>query len=853
MARRGIIAVVALAASLAAVPCAIASEDGEAAPGDPAALTEPGLALLRGLVEQAFLPELRWASFAEHREVVRRFYADGGDALAWFRGGRPTAQAGAVVQALRRADERGLDPRDYAGPGWTRWLDALRTGSHVDEEERVRFDLALTVSAVRLASDLAMGRLRARAGAADVGLVEPARWDADGLPDLAAIVRGLATTDDVASALAAAEPPFAGYRRTVQALLRYRELAVLDRDGPLPLPRRPLAAGERYAGAEALARRLRLLEDLTDGGAPHGDVYDDALALATARFQRRHGLDPDGRLGARTVRELNVPLDTRAAQLALAVERWRWLPRRFVAPPVVVNIPEFRLHVADPAHRMAMRVVVGRAYRHRTPVFAAALTEVIFRPYWEVPRKIQREELVPRLEQDAARLAEEGYELLDERGRVLPLDAAAGAGALERLRTGAWHLRQRPGPHNALGKVKLVFPNPYQVYLHDTPSQELFARSRRDFSHGCIRVEDAEALAAWVLRDEPGWTPERVRAAMDGAETLWVRVGHPTPVFVLYGTAVVADGGEVRFFGDLYREDAALAAALADEGLRRSGQRPPGCASPRRAGHGRLEPQLHPAAHRADLPDPLRGPEVAQREHGLLELARLEEVRAEGAGQEPGGDGRGEPTPAALQHQVAGAGLGELAALVPEDHLVGLRPAGAGALDRLPARGLEPEEWVRGVHRVGGERGAERPRGRQGQRLHGEVPVGGQREPDLARAVEPGHRVLERRPHRVELAGVAEARRRAGQPREVAVEQEPAGRRLPAQRLQQQEPAHRAASRQPATARTRLRAFSAASSCSASATESATMPPPACRCTRPPATTIVRMATFRSAVPWKPR
>jgi murein L,D-transpeptidase YcbB/YkuD len=578
VAGRGIIAVVALAASLADAPT-VTAPGVEDAPADPGAAPEPGRTLLRGLVEQAFLPELRWASFAEHREAVQRFYAERADALAWFRDGRPTPQATAVVQALRRADEKGLDPRDYGGPAWAGWLDALRTGSAVDEWERIRFDVALTVSTMRLASDLAMGRLRARADAADVGLVEPVRWDADGQPDLVAIVRGLATADDVAGALAAAEPPFAGYRRTVQALLRYRELAVLDRDGPLPLPRRPLAAGARYAGAETLARRLRLLEDLTDGGAPHGDVFDDALAQATARFQRRHGLEPDGRLDARTVRELNVPLDTRVAQLALAVERWRWLPRRFVAPPVVVNIPEFRLHVADPAHRMAMRVVVGRAYRHRTPVFAAALTEVIFRPYWEVPRKIQREELVPKLEQGAARLAEEGYEILDERGRVLPLEAAAGADALERLRTGAWRLRQRPGPHNALGKVKLVFPNPYQVYLHDTPSQELFARSRRDFSHGCIRVEDAEALAAWVLRDEPGWTPERVRAAMDGHETLRVHLGRPTPVFVLYGTAVVADGGEVRFFGDLYGEDAALAAALAEEGLRRTGPRrdaPPG-------------------------------------------------------------------------------------------------------------------------------------------------------------------------------------------------------------------------------------------------------------------------------------
>lgn len=175
---------------------------------------------------------------------------------------------------------------------------------------------------------------------------------------------------------------------------------------------------------------------------------------------------------------------------------------------------------------------------------------------------------MPHVEKDPGYLAAGDYEVLDAAGRLVHV--APSADTLERLRSGALRLRQKPGPRNALGLVKFVFPNAYGVHLHDTPAQELFARSRRDFSHGCIRVEDPLELAVWVLRDEPGWTHERIRAAMNGPETIDVKLGHSIPVFVLYGTALVTEDGEVRFFDDVYGADAALARALAQETARRS-------------------------------------------------------------------------------------------------------------------------------------------------------------------------------------------------------------------------------------------------------------------------------------------
>jgi murein L,D-transpeptidase YcbB/YkuD len=532
-------------------------------------LSASGRAVLRALVDEGLHPDLSWPDFREHRESARSLYEAGGYELAWIRDGLPTEQARAVVRALQDADTKGLDARDYDGASWARWFETLRASAPSAEPDQVRFDVALTVSVIRYVSDLHAGRVGMRPGAKQLGLVRVVRIDEDDALDPAAFVRGrVVASGDVAAALATVEPPFGAYRRTVLALLRYLELARLRDGEPLPVPRRAVVAGERYAGAVALARRLRLLGDLTAGAEPQGDTYDVILADAAARFQRRHGLDATGQLDARTVRALNVPLSRRVEQLALTIERWRWLPHRFAAPPLVVNIPEFRLHLADPTRWLSMKVVVGRAYRHRTPVFATAMTHVIFRPFWNVPLSIQRDELVLHAEKDPGHLAAGGYEILDAAGRVV--QAAPSADTLERLRSGALRLRQRPGPRNALGLVKFVFPNPHGVYLHDTPAQELFARSRRDFSHGCIRVEDPAALAAWVLRDEPGWTLDRIRAAMNGLETIDVKLGHTIPVFVLYGTALVTEDGEVRFFDDVYGADAALARALAEETARRS-------------------------------------------------------------------------------------------------------------------------------------------------------------------------------------------------------------------------------------------------------------------------------------------
>jgi murein L,D-transpeptidase YcbB/YkuD len=247
----------------------------------------------------------------------------------------------------------------------------------------------------------------------------------------------------------------------------------------------------------------------------------------------------------------------------LTLERWRWLPLANRTTPVVVNIPEFRLRAYDESFKsaLAMNVVVGKAYGHGTPVFEDQMRYVIFRPYWEVPYSITRAELLPHVVRDPDYLAKKGFEVVNSRQEVITSGTVSND-VLAQLHSGTLFIRQTPGPKNSLGLVKFIFPNDFNVYLHDTPAHELFSRSRRDFSHGCIRLERPADLAVWVLRDNPGWSLDRVRAAMNGETMQQVNLAHPIPVLIVYGTAVVPEDGLVYFYDDIYGHDAALEKVL---------------------------------------------------------------------------------------------------------------------------------------------------------------------------------------------------------------------------------------------------------------------------------------------------
>jgi L,D-transpeptidase YcbB len=252
-------------------------------------------------------------------------------------------------------------------------------------------------------------------------------------------------------------------------------------------------------------------------------------------------------------------MSERAEALCLTLERLRWIPHNFTQPPILVNIPEFVLRAYDAPGKLAlmMRVVVGRALRTQTPVLEEKMKYVVFWPYWNVPPSILRGEIIPKISKDPAYIRKSNFEVTTYSGQVVT-DGMVSEEVLAQLRAGKLMVRQKPGPKNALGLIKFIFPNDQNVYLHSTPSQSLFSESRRDFSHGCIRAEDPKALAVWVLRNNPGRTVERIDAAFKAEKQQQVNLKCQIPVLIIYGTAIAKENGQVFFFQDIYGYDKAM-------------------------------------------------------------------------------------------------------------------------------------------------------------------------------------------------------------------------------------------------------------------------------------------------------
>jgi L,D-transpeptidase YcbB len=518
-------------------------------------------AWLGGTISSGNFADLRWPDFSDYREHVRKFYEFNGYSSWWVKGMEPTPQARQVIALLLQAGQKGLSAEDYDGSRWSGRLATLKPATQrPTEQDAVKFDLALTVCTMRYISDLHIGKVNPRHFAFALDNTSR-KYD---LPEF--LKDNVAATADVAGVLEQVEPSYPGYKRTIQALQTYIELAKKDDGEQLPVVKKAVAPGDAYSGVPRLTRLLRLVGDLPANAnvPPDQTIYEGALVDAVKGFQRRLGRDPNGRLDAQTLADLNVPLSQRVRQMQLTLERWRWLPVSYEHSPIVANIPEFRLRAYDNNFKIGvtMNVVVGKAYGHDTPVFSDTMEYVVFRPYWEVPYSITKAEMIPHILRDPNYLGEKGLEVVDSKQNVVT-SGSVSPEVLSQLRAGKLFVRQKPGPKNALGLVKFLFPNSYNVYMHDTPATEFFAKSRRDFSHGCIRLERPADLAAWVLRDNPGWTPERIRSAMNGTTTQQVNLAHPIPVLIVYATVIVLEDGVVHFYDDIYGHDASLEKVLA--------------------------------------------------------------------------------------------------------------------------------------------------------------------------------------------------------------------------------------------------------------------------------------------------
>jgi murein L,D-transpeptidase YcbB/YkuD len=519
--------------------------------------------LLQAIAASGTLADLHAPNFTDYRYLVVKFYESVNYAPVWVRDGQPTPQALVVIAALENSVHKGLNPEDYDASLWPQRLNAFKS-SPVSADTIAKFDAALTVGTMRYISDVHIGRVNPKQFKFGID-IEQKKYD---LPQL--LLQKIVNGNNVPDVLNEVEPQLLFYKRTEAALQIYLNRAAEEKLVPLPDAPKAPAPGDTYAAVGPLADRLRFLGDLPQGAVvdTSSGIYNGALVDAVKHFQIRHGIAPDGKLGKDTLRQLNMPMSVRVTQLEDALERWRWLPPDFPVLPVAVNIPEFVLRVFNPDHSIAMRmhVIAGKAVGHQTPVFAQNMRYIVFRPYWNVPPSIARGEIVPHLLKDPGYLGKKGFEITDSSGKVVA-SGSASPEVIADLRAGRLMVRQKPAADNALGLIKFIFPNDNNVYLHSTPSQTLFSQTRRDFSHGCIRVEYPAELAAFLLQTQPNgqkWTVDAVKAAMQsGPDNQQVNLATPIPVVIVYFTAVAEENGEVYFFDDIYGHDKSLDTVLA--------------------------------------------------------------------------------------------------------------------------------------------------------------------------------------------------------------------------------------------------------------------------------------------------
>jgi murein L,D-transpeptidase YcbB/YkuD len=526
------------------------------APISQISLSPAGEEELRALVDSGRLSDLQWPNFSDHRDAVKEFYNLAGYRLAWSQGGKPTAQATELVGILENADQKGLNTKDYDGARWPDRITMLQSPPAATESTWIKFDVALTVSAIRYGLDLHLGK------------VNPKLLHKDFDPEIhqhdagAYLWKNVVGAQSVKEALVPIESSYPRYQLTLVVLQKYMQMQKEEVSDPLPQVKKPIAVGQPYEATAKLVRRLQFLGDLPPSvSVSEGSQdYSGAVGEGVKQFQLRHGLESSGKLGPQTITELNRPVSGRVEQLQLMLERFRWLPHHFAQPPIIVNIPEFVLRAYDSSLHpdLIMPVVVGRAMRTQTPVMAQEMKYLIFWPYWNVPPSILRSEMVPKITKDPGYVQKNNLEVTTYSGNVVT-DSVVSEEVLAQLRAGKLMVRQKPGPKNALGLIKFVFPNTDNIYLHSTPSQSLFGETRRDFSHGCIRVEDPRALATWVLRNNPGWTRERVDAAFEAQKQEQVSLPQQIPVLILYGTAIAKENGQIFFFDDIYGYDKATA------------------------------------------------------------------------------------------------------------------------------------------------------------------------------------------------------------------------------------------------------------------------------------------------------
>lgn len=467
-------------------------------------------------------------------QATETFHASHPDQLVWADEGL----YGQLIDAIQGLSDHGLTPAQYH-------LDALLR-LQPDRQARDRLATDAWLSA---AAHLASGKL-------DPVSIEPDWTAGSRATDLGQTLAAALSAHDIANSLeqlAPTQPQYLALRD------EYRRLRQQEPVVELQVPEGPiLRAGTSGARVVALQQRLAQLELLT--GDYQGGLMDAPTVAAVRLFQALQDLEPDALVGPATLAALNLGQQEKLDKLRVNLERWRWLPDDLGRRHLRVNIASFSITSwEDSAPVRTHLAIVGRTYR-MTPAFSDEIEYLIFNPWWEVPDSIAQLDKLPLFRQHPELVTEQGFQVLDRDGQLVD-PASIDWNALSRGNF-PYRLRQEPGENNALGWVKIMFPNPHNVYLHDTPAQELFEQRQRAFSSGCIRTQFPLELARWLLAETPGWDDGRIESILDSGEETRVNLARRVPVHILYLTAVSEEGNGIRYLHDIYQRDARVLAGL---------------------------------------------------------------------------------------------------------------------------------------------------------------------------------------------------------------------------------------------------------------------------------------------------
>ena len=518
---------------------------------------------LDSVAVQAFFTQS--AQLKEHRRDAQQLYHERAGRLAWFRKGELVPQAQKLLDKVADAKAEGLDPAVYRPLAMDvqKQFAALRAAKkgEADPELLRKTDLALSGLYFSFAGDFYKGTV-------DPHLNEALEWSVK--RNKVKLYRALQTILQERDStypyyeFGSLHPE---YDRLRHALSEFR--ALQKRGGWSTVPAiKKLEPGQRDSLAVPALRRRLMPGEAAPATAGVGSsaapaLYDEQLAGAVKAFQDRHGLRPDGIVGEGTVAALNVPVEDRIDQLMLNMERWRWIPKKLGERYVLVNIPEYKLHLVDGGHEVfEMRVIVGKELK-ATPIFSDKMEHIVLAPYWGVPVSIVEEEIKPSMLRNPNFLKSQDMEMLNGFGpkaNIIPASSVDWANLTKE--NWKYVLRQRPGPKNPLGPMKFMFPNENDVYLHGTPNAWLFNKEERGFSHGCVRIEDPRKLALYLLRDQPQWTPEKIDETVAQGKEKWIKLKEQLPVFIVYFTAWAGEDGTVHFRDDVYGHDRALEQAM---------------------------------------------------------------------------------------------------------------------------------------------------------------------------------------------------------------------------------------------------------------------------------------------------